>query len=300
MSELIRMISADGTLTVIAADTTDIVNKAEQIHKTSAVTSAALGRLLTAASMMGAVLKGEDDSITLRLSGDGPAGSVIAVSDSMGNVRGYVANPIVEIPLNDKGKLDVAGAVGKNGTLTVMKDLGLREPYIGQVPIVSGEIAEDITNYFAVSEQIPTVCALGVLVNPDLSIKAAGGFIIQLLPTALDDTIDKVEECIKAIPPVTKMLSDGMKPEDICRSVLKGFELEVLDTMDYNGGTFMAFLPADMEEDDPDYGIIILRSVIDEKGEEVFESIDDEDELDDAYQHFMKILFDDEDEETQE
>ncbi|MDD7193603.1 MAG: Hsp33 family molecular chaperone HslO [Clostridiaceae bacterium] len=230
MSELIRMISADGTLTVIAADTTDIVNKAEQIHKTSAVTSAALGRLLTAASMMGAVLKGEDDSITLRLSGDGPAGSVIAVSDSMGNVRGYVANPIVEIPLNDKGKLDVAGAVGKNGTLTVMKDLGLREPYIGQVPIVSGEIAEDITNYFAVSEQIPTVCALGVLVNPDLSIKAAGGFIIQLLPTALDDTIDKVEECIKAIPPVTKMLSDGMKPEDICRSVLKGFELEVLDT----------------------------------------------------------------------
>ncbi len=230
MSELVRMISVDGTLTVIAADTTDIINKMEQIHQTSAVTSAALGRLLTAASMMGAVLKGKDNSITLRLNGGGPAGSVIAVSDSEGNVRGYVSNPVVEIPLNNKGKLDVAGAVGKDGTLTVMKDLGLKEPYIGQIPIVSGEIAEDITNYFATSEQIPSVCALGVLVNPDLSIKAAGGFIIQLLPTALDDTIDKVEECIKDIEPVTQMLTNGMNAEDICRHVLKGFELETLDT----------------------------------------------------------------------
>lgn len=230
MSELVRMISSDGTLTVIAADTTDIVNRMEKIHMTSAVTSAALGRLLTAASMMGAVLKGADDSITLRINGSGPVGSVIAVSDSSGNVRGYVSNPIVEIPLNAKGKLDVAGAVGKNGTLTVMKDLGMKEPYIGQIPIVSGEIAEDITNYFATSEQIPSVCALGVLVNPDLSIKAAGGFIIQLLPTALDDTIDKVEECIKDIEPVTKMLTDGMTAEDICHHVLKGFELEILDS----------------------------------------------------------------------
>lgn len=230
MSELVRMISSDGTLTVIAADTTDIINRMEQIHRTSAVTSAALGRLLTAASMMGAVLKGKDNSITLRLNGGGPAGSVIAVSDSEGNVRGYVANPVVEIPLNNKGKLDVAGAVGTDGSLTVMKDLGLKEPYIGQIPIVSGEIAEDITSYFATSEQLPSVCALGVLVNPDLSIKAAGGFIIQLLPTALDDTIDKVEECIKDIEPVTQMLTSGMSAEDICRHVLKGFELEILDT----------------------------------------------------------------------
>lgn len=230
MSELVRMISTDGTLTVIAVDTTDIINRMEQIHRTSAVTSAALGRLLTAASMMGAVLKGKDNSITLRLNGGGPAGSVIAVSDSEGNVRGYVANPIVEIPLNNKGKLDVAGAVGTDGSLTVMKDLGLKEPYIGQVPIVSGEIAEDITSYFATSEQLPSVCALGVLVNPDLSIKAAGGFIIQLLPTALDDTIDRVEECIKDIEPVTQMLTSGMKAEDICRHVLKGFDLEILDT----------------------------------------------------------------------
>lgn len=230
MSKLVRMISDMGDLTVIAADTTDIVARAEQIHKTSAVTSAALGRLLTAASMMGAVLKGKDDSITLRLNGGGPAGSVIAVSDSSGNVRGYVSNPVVEIPLNIKGKLDVAGAVGTQGSLTVMKDLGLKEPYIGQVPIVSGEIAEDITSYFATSEQTPTVCALGVLVNPNLTIKAAGGFIIQLLPTAAEDTIEKVEKDIADIPSVTQMLTSGMTPEDICRNVLKSFNLEILDT----------------------------------------------------------------------
>ncbi len=230
MSELVRMISNDGTLTVIAVDSTDIINKMEKIHMTSAVTSAALGRLLTAASMMGAVLKGKDHSVTLRLNGNGPAGSLIAVSDSEGNVRGYVANPVVEIPLNDKGKLDVAGAVGTDGTLTVMKDLGMKEPYIGQIPIVSGEIAEDITSYFAISEQLPSVCALGVLVNPDLSIQAAGGFIIQLLPTALDDTIDQVEECIKGIPSVTQMLTEGLTPEEICRRVLRTFDLEILDT----------------------------------------------------------------------
>ncbi|MBO5858986.1 MAG: Hsp33 family molecular chaperone HslO [Clostridia bacterium] len=230
MSELVRMISVDGTLTIMAVDSTDMINRMEQIHQTSAVTSAALGRLLTAASMMGAVLKGKDNSITLRINGDGPAGSVIAVSDYYGNVRGYVANPVVEIPLNIKGKLDVAGAVGTNGTLTVMKDLGMKEPYIGQIPIVSGEIAEDITSYYATSEQTPTVCALGVLVNPDLSIKAAGGFIIQLLPTAMDDTIDLVEECINGIPSVTQMLTDGLTPEEICRKVLRLFELDMLDS----------------------------------------------------------------------
>lgn len=229
MGKAVRMISDDGTLTVMAIDSTDFVGRAERIHQTSAVTSAALGRLLTAASLMGAVLKGKDHTITLRLNGNGPAGVVLAVSDSEGNVRGYVHNPVVEIPLNAKGKLDVRGAVGVDGTLTVMKDLGLKEPYIGQIPIVSGEIAEDITNYFATSEQTPTVCALGVLVNPDLTIKAAGGFIIQLLPTAMDDTIDKVEECIKDIPPVTNMLTSGMTPEQICRNVLKTFDLELLD-----------------------------------------------------------------------
>lgn len=232
MGKIVRMISEDGTLTVMAADTTDIVERAREIHKSTPVTTAALGRLLTAASFMGAVLKGKDDSVTIRINGDGPAGSVIAAADSQGNVRGYVSDPGVDLPKNANGKLDVSGAVGKNGSLTVMKDLGLKEPYIGQVPIVSGEIAEDITNYYAVSEQIPTVCALGVLVSKeDKSVITAGGFIIQLLPTAQDDTIDRVEKCLENIEPVTTMLAKGMLPEQICRSVLDGFPLQLLDEM---------------------------------------------------------------------
>lgn len=230
MGKLIRCISTDGTLTVMAADTTDIVNEAVKIHQTSAVTSAALGRLLTAASLMGSALKGKDDSVTIKINGSGPAGTVLAVSDSCGNVRGYVQNSVVEIPLNDKGKLDVKGAVGTNGSLTVIKDLGLKEPYVGQIPIVSGEIAEDITQYYATSEQIPSVVALGVLVNPDLTIKAAGGFIIQLLPTAMDDTIEKVEKSIQNIESVTQMIDKGMTPEEICHHVLSEFEIEELDS----------------------------------------------------------------------
>lgn len=229
MGKSVRCISVDGTLTVTAIDSTDIVEEMRKIHQTSPVTSAALGRLMTAASMMGAALKNEDCSVTLRIKGGGPTGTVMAVSDWQGNVRGYVQDPTVELPLNKKGKLDVSGAVGTDGELTVIKDIGMKEPYIGQVPIVSGEIAEDITSYFFTSEQIPTVCALGVLVDRDRSIKAAGGFLIQLLPTALDDTVTAVERCIKDIEPVTAMLSDGMSPEEICRHVLGEFELDVLD-----------------------------------------------------------------------
>lgn len=229
MGKSVRCISTDGTLTVIAIDSTDIVNEAFRIHKTTPVASAALGRLLSAASMMGAVLKGKDDSVTLRMNGNGPLGSVIAVSDSLGNVRGYVQNNNVNLPLNEKGKLDVSGAVGKDGTLTVIKDLGLKEPYVGQVPIVSGEIAEDITYYYFASEQTPTVCALGVLVDRDYTIKKAGGFMIQLLPTAYDDTPDKVEKCIKDIEPVTTLLQ-RMTPEELCRYVLSEFEIEELDS----------------------------------------------------------------------
>ena len=229
MGKLIRCISKMGDLTVMAADTTDIVNRAADIHKTSAVTSAALGRLLTAASLMGSSLKGKDDSVTVKLNGNGPAGTVLAVSDSSGNVRGYVQNPVVELPLNKIGKLDVSGAVGTDGFVTVVKDLGLKDPYVGQTPIVSGEIAEDITAYFAQSEQIPTVCALGVLVNPDLSIKAAGGFLIQLLPTATNETIDLVEKELEGIEPISAMIDKSMTPEEICRHVLKHFELDVLD-----------------------------------------------------------------------
>lgn len=229
MGKLLRYITSDGTVSIIGVDTTDMVARAEQIHRTSAVTTAALGRLLTAASMIGITLKGEKDSVTLRLNGGGPAGTVIAVSDSLGNARGYVSEPVVEIPLNSKGKLDVAGAVGKDGSLIVIKDIGMKDPYIGNVPIVSGEIAEDITYYYAVSEQIPTVCALGVLVNPNLTVNSAGGFIIQLLPFAPDDVIDKLEKSINKLKPVTTMLSEGMSISEICALAMDGFEIELLD-----------------------------------------------------------------------
>lgn len=229
MGKIVRYITEDGSAFIIAADTTDVVGKAEQIHKTSAVNTAALGRLLTAASMMGDMLKSKDDSITLRMNGGGPAGSLIAVSDSSGNVRGYVQNPVVEIPLNEKGKLDVKGAVGTNGYLYVMKDIGLKEPYVGQTEIVSGEIAEDITNYFASSEQTPSVCALGVLVNPDLTVAAAGGFIIQLLPFCPDEIIDKIEYAMQTIEPVTVMLSNGMTPDEIAKTAMHGIEISKLD-----------------------------------------------------------------------
>ena len=229
MGKIVRYITEDGSAFIIAADTTDVVGKAEQIHKTSAVNTAALGRLLTAASMMGDMLKSKDDSITLRMNGGGPAGSLIAVSDSSGNVRGYVQNPVVEIPLNENGKLDVKGTVGTNGYLYVMKDIGLKEPYVGQTEIVSGEIAEDITNYFASSEQTPSVCALGVLVNPDLTVAAAGGFIIQLLPFCPDEIIDKIEYAMQTIEPVTVMLSNGMTPDDIAKTAMHGIEISKLD-----------------------------------------------------------------------
>lgn len=229
MGRIVRCITSEGAISAVGIDSTDIVNEAAKIHKTSAVVTAALGRMLTAASMMGDMLKGDKHTLTMKLAGDGPAGSIVVVSDFMGNVRGYVMNPVVEIPKKPNGKLDVSGAVGKNGSLYVIKDVGLKEPYSGTVPLVSGEIAEDITAYYAVSEQIPTVCALGVLVNPDLTVKKAGGYIIQLLPGAMDSDIDKLEETIKHIRPVTQMLSDGMSVEDIIKTALQGFEVEVLD-----------------------------------------------------------------------
>ena len=229
MGKLIRAIASDGSAMCCAIDGTDIVARAEQIHKTSAVVTAALGRLLIAASIMGAQLKGKEDSVTLRLDGKGPAGALIAVSDSQGNVRGYPVNPVVELPLNSHGKLDVAGAVGKNGQLAVIKDIGLKEPYIGQIPIVSGEIAEDITYYYAVSEQIPTVCGLGVLVNPDLTVKAAGGYLIQLLPGAPESAIDRVEANVKTLEAPSKMIADGLTVQEIAEKALAGFEPQILD-----------------------------------------------------------------------
>lgn len=231
MGKLVRCISDDGTLLIMACDTTDLVQEAFEIHSTSKVCTAALGRLLTASAMMGSMLKGDKDTLTLKINGGGPAGSLIAVSDSHCHVKGYVVDGSVELPLNSKGKLDVGGAVGKNGFVTVIKDLGLKEPFVGQVPIVSGEIAEDITAYFATSEQTPSVCGLGVLVAQDKSVLKAGGFLIQLLPTAFDDVIDNVEKDIQGIDSVTKMLVDGLTPEQICKAVLPSFNIEVLDEM---------------------------------------------------------------------
>jgi molecular chaperone Hsp33 len=231
MQNLVRMMDENGVLCVLAVDSTEIVREMHALHNTSKVVSAALGRLLTGASLMGSMLKGEQDTITLNIRADGPCSPLTAVSDSRGFVRGYAGKERVDLPLNGKGKLDVSGAVGKNGTLTVVKDLGLREPYVGQVPLVSGEIAEDITAYYAASEQTPTVCALGVLTDKETEeILCAGGFMIQLLPTAMDEDIDKVEKGLQNIRPVTTMLFEGMTPEQICRAVLPEFKLSVLDT----------------------------------------------------------------------
>ncbi len=230
MAHLVRGISDDGCVLVVAADTTDISETARQFHHTSKVCTAALGRALTGACFMGIMLKGADSSVTLRFNGGGPAGSVIAVSDNNGNVRGYVMNPDVSLPLNSKGKLDVGGAVGTDGFLTVVKDIGMKEPAVGQIPLVSGEIAEDLTSYYAISEQIPSVCALGVLVNPDLTVAVSGGFLIQLLPTADDTIIERVEKGLNGLESVTTMLAQGLTPEEICKKVLPEFNVEVLDT----------------------------------------------------------------------
>ena len=227
---LLRGISENGGVVFYGVDSTQIVRQAEKYHKTSAVTTAALGRLLTAASMMGMMLKSRRDSITLQIKGGGPAGRLLAVSDGSGNVKGYVQNPVVELPPRADGHLDVGGAVGRDGTLDVIRDLGMREPYIGQVPLVSGEIAEDITQYFAISEQVPTVCALGVLVNRDLTVQCAGGFIVQLLPGATDDEIDRLEANIKAMPAVTTMLAEGKSIRDMLDLALDGFAPEILDS----------------------------------------------------------------------
>ncbi len=265
MAKVLRCLTEDATVMAMVIDASDIVAQAEQYHKTSAVTTAALGRLLTAASMMGIMLKGKDDTITLKVRADGPAGMLMAVSDSDGNVRGNVENPVVEIPLKANGKLDVSGAVGTDGMLYVIRDMGSGEPYVGCVPLITGEIAEDITTYYASSEQTPTVCALGVLVEPDLSVKYAGGLLLQLLPFCPDDVIDKVEKNIATLPSMTQMLSEGLTPMQICEKALEGMPFDVLDTYEptyrcncSRERVEKVLLSMDIEE---------LRSLPDENGE---------------------------------
>lgn len=229
MDQIVRVIAKDAPVKAMAITGRALVERARQIHKTLPVVTAALGRSLMACSMMGDQLKGEGASVTLRIKGDGPMGSLTAVSDAQGNVRGFVQNPAVVLPLKPDGKLDVGGAVGK-GTLTVIKDLEMKEPYVGMVPLQTGEIAEDVTAYFAVSEQIPTACALGVLVDKDQSVLRAGGYLIQLLPGASEEDIEKVEEGVAKLGAVTAaLMREGMDAETLLRQVLPGFELETLE-----------------------------------------------------------------------
>ena len=229
MDKIIRCITSDGAVMVSAIDSTDIAYKASVIHHTSPVASAALGRLLSAASMMGAQLKSSKSTLNIRFEGDGELGAFMAVADSNGNVKGFVTNPDCPTAHYENSKLNVAQAVGA-GIISVMKDFGEGEPYIGKIPIVSGEIAEDITNYYATSEQIPTVCALGVLIDKDSSqVLLSGGLLIQLLPGADDSTIDRIEENVAKLDSVTTMLAKGLSALDMCKQALDGFEVEVLD-----------------------------------------------------------------------
>lgn len=230
MDKLVRAISSDGLVQAVAVSTREMTERARNIHTTLPVATAALGRALAAASMMGNALKGEGASLTLQIKGGGPLGTILAVSDAAGNVRGYVQEPHVDLPLRPDGKLDVGSAVGSDGSLTVIKDLGMKEPYIGTVALLGGEIAEDLAAYFVESEQIPTACALGVLVERDQSVKAAGGYIIQLLPGATEDTIVKVEGGVMAAGAVTGLLEKNDDPEAMLREVLSDFEIEILET----------------------------------------------------------------------
>lgn len=227
---LVRAISKDGYVKAVAVSTRELTERARQIHKTLPVGTAALGRVLAGASMMGNALKGEGASLTLQINGGGPLGRILAVSDNEGNVRGTLDNPAVDIPLRDDGKLDVGSAVGFDGTLTVIRDLHMKEPYVGSVGLLGGEIAEDLAAYFVESEQIPTACGLGVLVDRDQSVLCAGGYIIQLLPGASDDIITMVEGGIYAAGSVTNLLQEDDDPESLLRRVMSDFELEILET----------------------------------------------------------------------
>ncbi len=224
-----RYISDDGSVVCSVLDGTAMIAEMERIHQPSAVMTAAMGRLSMAASLIGYGLKSIDDSVTVRIDGDGPGGAVVAVADYHGNVKCCADNNIVELPLNAAGKLDVAGAVGTDGTLYIIKDMGLKEPYVGQTAIVSGEIAEDITEYFAVSEQIPTACGLGVLVDTDLTVKAAGGYLIQLLPFAEEKAIAQLEQNLAGVRSITALLEQGMDAEAIAMLLMNGLEPNLLD-----------------------------------------------------------------------
>lgn len=225
---IVRATAANHQLRVFAATSRDLVEEARKIHDTSPVATAALGRLLTAGSMMGSMMKGEDDILTLQIQCGGPIGGLTVTSDSKANVKGYVKQPSVILPPNDKGKLDVSGAIGP-GFLNVIRDIGMKEPYNGQTHLVSGEIAEDLTYYYATSEQVPSSVGLGVLLNKENYVKQAGGFIIQVMPYAEDAVIDIVEDSVGHVHSVTNLLEQGMTPEDMIHHLMSNLDVEILE-----------------------------------------------------------------------
>ncbi|HEY8363093.1 MAG TPA: Hsp33 family molecular chaperone HslO [Tissierellaceae bacterium] len=229
---LIRAIDKKENIRLFVAVTTNMVEKARKIHNTSPTATAALGRTLTAAVMMGAMMKNPTDKLTLRINGGGPIGTILAVADNKGKVKGYVGNPYADLPSRKDGKLDVGGVVGKQGTLTVIVDYGLKEPYVGQTNLVSGEIAEDLATYYVVSEQQPSAVGLGVLVDRDITVRAAGGYILQLMPNVPDEDINVIEKAISKMEPVSKLVDMGLSPEEIMEKLVGSFEMRILDKID--------------------------------------------------------------------
>lgn len=226
---VIRCIDKKGNIRLFVANTTNLVEEARITHNTSPTATAALGRVLTGAAMLGLTMKGKKDTLTLKIKGDGPVGSIIAVANSKGQVKGYVDNPYADLPSRADGKLDVGGLVGKNGQLAIIRDLGLKEPYIGYSNLISGEIAEDLVHYFYHSEQQPSAINLGVLVDKDISVRAAGGYILQLLPGVKDEDIDRIEEIISKAEPISTLIDQGLSPEEIMDNLFGEFDMEVLE-----------------------------------------------------------------------
>ena len=229
MDKLTKAVTKDGFMRIYFANCRETVEKAREYHNLSPLASAVLGRTLVSGHLLGAMLKNEEATVTIQVKGGGPAGIILAVADAKGGVKGYIENPMVDLPLNRVGKLDVGGAVGKNGFLSVIRDLKMKEPYIGQVPLQTGEIGDDMAFYFAQSEQVPSVVALGVLVDKDLSVKASGGFIVQVMPDCDEFSLARLEKSIQGLKSVTALLEDGMSSEDIIKYIMEGFEIDILE-----------------------------------------------------------------------
>ena len=265
MDKLTKAVTKNGLIRIYAVNTKSTVEQARKFHTTSPLATAAIGRLLTGAVLMGSMMKEEDSSITLQLKGDGPLGRVLAVATSEGMVKGYIENPIADLPLNRLGKLDVGGGVGTNGYLSVVKDLKLKEPYVGQVPLQTGEVGDDLAFYFAQSEQIPSLVALGVLVDRDYSVKQAGGFIVQIMPDCDEFNLKKFEKSAENITSVTAMLDKGISNEQLIREVLKDFEVEILEETEV--GYLCDCCDERMQRAIVSLGKKEIESIIEEQGE---------------------------------